>query len=169
MRSRVRAINGLLTVVVRAALALFAVLLVTGHAAAEDRYGKQKVVYHINDADPRVQRAALTNIQNHIDAVGVDNLELKVVLHGDGLSLLLEPDSLPQLPKFSRANADLQMTARIDTLKGQGVRFAVCRKTLQARDAKQSDLYDVADEDVVPSGVAELAHLQGRGFAYVKP
>ena len=30
-------------------------------------------------------------LQNHINAVGSENLDLKVVLHGKGLSLLLEP------------------------------------------------------------------------------
>lgn len=56
-------------------------------------YGKQKVVYHINYDNPKTQAGALRNIQNHINAVGAENLELKVVLHGKGVSLLLEPDA----------------------------------------------------------------------------
>ena len=32
-----------------------------------------------------------------------------------------------------------------------------------------TDLYDVDDEDVVPSGVAEVAKLQLEGYAYIKP
>ena len=30
-------------------------------------------------------------------------------------------------------------------------------------------LYDVDQEDIVPSGVAEIAHLQAEGYSYVKP
>jgi len=33
----------------------------------------------------------------------------------------------------------------------------------------ETDLHDVSKADVVPSGVAELAILQGQGFAYIKP
>lgn len=62
-----------------------------GITAGNDRYSKQKVVYHINgnggDEDKAYLRA-LNNIQNHINAVGAENLELKVVLHGDGVKLL---------------------------------------------------------------------------------
>ena len=78
--------------------------------AAGDYYGKQKVVYHINYDNPKAQTGALRNIQNHINAVGAENLDLRVVLHGNGLSLLLDPNSLSRLTKFKNANADQVMT-----------------------------------------------------------
>jgi len=31
------------------------------------------------------------------------------------------------------------------------------------------DLYDFSGLDVVPSGVAELVHLQAQGYTYIKP
>ena len=62
------------------ALVMSAVAL-TSAATANERYGKQKVVYHINydggDAD-KAYRGALRNIQNHINAVGAENIEIKV-------------------------------------------------------------------------------------------
>ena len=85
--------------------------LVGGQALAEG-YGKQKVVYHINYDNPKQQAGALRNIQNHINAVGSEKLDLKVVLHGNGLALLLDPDSLTRLKKFKNANADDKMTVR---------------------------------------------------------
>jgi intracellular sulfur oxidation DsrE/DsrF family protein len=140
------------------------------NAMAGESYGKQKVVYHINYDDPKHQTAALRNIQNHVNAVGTENLELKVVLHGNGLSLLIYPDSLAKLPKFKHANASEEMTARIDALKGQGVAFQVCSNTVKGRKVDmQADLYDVDAVDVVPSGVAELANLQSQGYTYIKP
>ncbi|XDZ69645.1 hypothetical protein AB8879_06555 [Alphaproteobacteria bacterium LSUCC0744] len=33
----------------------------------------------------------------------------------------------------------------------------------------EKDLYDVFEEDIVPSGVAELSHLQMQGYTYIKP
>ncbi len=145
-------------------------LLMTATVQANERYGKQKVVYHINYDNPKQQAGALRNIQNHINAVGAENLDLKVVLHGNGLALLLEPDSLAKLKKFKHANADETMTARIDSLKNQGVKFNVCANTVRGRKVDiENDLYNVDNNDIVPSGVAEVAYLQANGYAYVKP
>ena len=142
----------------------------SGDAYADNGFGKQKVVYHINYDNPKQQAGALRNIQNHINAVGKENLEIRVVLHGNGLALLLEPDSLEKLTKFKHANADEKMTARIDGLKDQGVSFNVCANTVRGRKVDmQTDLYNVEQSDIVPSGVAEVAKLQQEGFVYIKP
>lgn len=133
-------------------------------------YAKQKVVYHINYDNPKAQAGAMRNIQNHINAVGAENLDLKVVLHGNGLALLLEPDALTAVPKFKNANATDDMTAKISGLKDQGVSFHVCANTVKGRKVDvQQHLYDVNDGDIVPSGVAELAKLQAEGYTYIKP
>jgi hypothetical protein len=69
-------------------ISLGLVLAIAGNASANERYGKQKVVYHINyngGEDDKAYRGALRNIQNHINAVGAENMEIRVVLHGNGL------------------------------------------------------------------------------------
>ena len=154
------------------ALIGFMATLLGGTAAVADQtgYAKQKVVYHINYDNPKAQTGALRNIQNHINAVGAENLDLKVVLHGNGLALLLEPSSLENVSKFKHANANEEMTAKIAALKDQGVAFNVCANTVRGRKVDyQADLYDVADGDIVPSGVAEVAKLQAMGYSYIKP
>ncbi|MGB5621432.1 MAG: DsrE family protein [Gammaproteobacteria bacterium] len=139
-------------------------------ASADADATRQKVVYHINYDDPKLQTAALRNVQNHINAVGAENLDIKVVLHGDGLALLLDPDSLARLPKFKHANATDDMTAKIDGLRDQGIQFQVCANTIKGRSVDQAnDLYYVEEVDIVPSGVAQLAVLQAQGYAYIKP
>lgn len=136
----------------------------------ENRYGKQKVVYHLSSGDPKQQAGALRNIKNHIKAVGAENLDLRVVMYGNGLSLLILPEALEHLPKFKHANATEDMTAKIDSLKSQGVTFNVCNNTVKGRKVDiEKDLHDVETSDIVPSGVAELAHLQAQGFVYIKP
>ncbi len=70
------------------------------NAYADTTYAKQKVVYHINYDNPKAQAGALRNIQNHINAVGAENLDLKVVLHGNGPVLLLEPSSIDNVKNF---------------------------------------------------------------------
>ena len=145
-----------------AVLSLFAVLVVQiASVEADERYGKQKVVYHINyngGSDDKAYRGALRNIQNHINAVGAENLELKVVLHGNGVGLL----------KSAKSNQKLQMD--VTNLKTQQVSFHVCNNTLAGRKIDyNTDLFEVFDDDIVPSGVAELSRLQQMGYTYIKP
>ena len=152
----------------RALLGAALALGLTQAATAGD-YGKQKVVYHVNYDNPKAQAGALRNIQNHINAVGAENLELRVVLHGKGLTLLLEPDQA-QHTKFKAGNATDKMTAKISGLKDQGVAFNVCANTVRGKKIDiEANLFDVSEADIVPSGVAELAHLQAQGFTYIKP
>lgn len=144
-------------------------LLFTGNLMAGDRYGKQKVVYHINYDNPKTQAGALRNIQNHINAVGAENLDIKVVMHGKGLTLLLTPDAAAKT-KLPSGNATDEIQAKISGLKDQGIDFEVCSNTLRGKKIDfESDLYDVDKADIVPSGVAELARLQQMGYAYIKP
>ena len=162
--------TNLFAVLSMAVLLIAGVAFLSGAAYADNGYDKQKVVYHINYDDPKKQAGALRNIQNHINAVGKDNLEIKVVLHGNGLALLLEPDSLEKLKKFKHANADEKMSAKIDGLKEQGVAFNVCANTVRGRKVDlETDLYNVSQDDIVPSGVAEVAKLQQQGYVYIKP
>ena len=142
---------------------LFAFVMFLSHgilAGAVDagNQEKEKVVYHINIDDTKVLNTAMKTIQNHLNAVSTNNLDLRVVLHGDGIALLL------------LTNGDPTLQDKVKKLKRQGVRFIVCNNTLQSRKINfNKDLYDVSEEDIVPSGVAEIARLQSQGFSYVKP
>jgi intracellular sulfur oxidation DsrE/DsrF family protein len=146
--------------IISAALLTLAAYL-PASAAETERYGKQKVVYHINydgGAESKAYKGAMRNIQNHIDAVGAENMEIKVVLHGNGIGLL------------QSAKADETLQTTIASLKGQAVGFQVCNNTLTGRNISyENDLYDVWQEDIVPSGVAELSRLQQMGYTYIKP
>ena len=160
----------LVSVCVLLGVAFFTAGCQTTQAENSTGYGKQKVVYHINYDNPKKQKGALRNIQNHINAVGAENLDIKVVMHGNGLAMVLEPDALTRVPKFKNANANDAQQATIANLKGQGIAFEVCANTLKGRKVNvNDDLYDVDQADIVPSGVAEVAELQKKGYAYIKP
>lgn len=146
-----------------------ALMLAAQPTLAGDAYEPQKVVYHVNYDNAKRQTGALRNIQNHINAVGADKLDLRVVMHGKGLSLLLYPDSAAET-KMAQGNADDNMQARIAGLKNQGVKFQICKNTLRSKKITFDDhLYDAVEADIVPSGVAEIAALQSQGFTYLRP
>ena len=123
-----------------ALLALGLAFAFTTGASAGERYGKQKVVYHINynggDADKRY-RGAMRSIQNHINAVGTDNLEVKVVLHGNGVALL------------ASAKNNQRLQSAVTRLKTQNVSFHVCNNTLRGRKISyEDDLFEVQQTEV---------------------
>lgn len=143
------------------AAAVIAIASLVGGASADGRYGKQKVVYHINyqgGDGGKAYSAAMRNIQNHINAVGKDNIDVKVVLHGNGLGLLSAAKDIDKLK------------VAVASLKSQNVGFNVCDNTLKGQKISyEKDLYDVYKEDIVPSGVAEVSRLQQMGYTYIKP
>lgn len=139
-------------------LALAAAVALTAVPAGAQDMPPQKVVYHNNGStDPGYYKGFLANVRNHIAAVGRDNIELVVVDHGDGLSLLSEAEDNPALAE------------KIDALRADGVRFLICANTLKSRNISLDQLYGAKDEDVVPSGVAEIARLEQQGFVYLHP
>lgn len=136
---------------------LILALAVPGMAGAASPDDVTRVIYHVNQGEPTLHVAALRNIQNHINAVGAENLDIKVVMHGPGLNLLAG----------AKENADLQ--AAVDSLKLQGVEFQVCRNTMVSRQMQLDALYDAKESDIVDSGVAQLSILQRQGYTYIKP
>ncbi|WP_018873758.1 MULTISPECIES: DsrE family protein [unclassified Thioalkalivibrio] len=134
-------------------------LIFSGNASAVTYdYGEDKAVYDVNYDDSDRHTMVLRNIQNHVNALGVDNIQVKVVLSGDGLSLL------------NKAKDDDDLRANIDNLKMQNVRFLVCNNTLEGRQISlHDDLYDASEEDVVVSGNAHISYLQRQGYTFLKP
>ncbi len=118
-------------------------------------YGKQKVAYQLNDSNVDFQIQVLRNANNHIRAVGKDNIELHLVVFAGGLTAL--ETSKPET------------VAALENLRAQGVKVAVCNNTLKARNVDWRTLKGVKETDIVPAGVAEIAYLQQKGFAYVRP
>jgi intracellular sulfur oxidation DsrE/DsrF family protein len=118
-------------------------------------YGKQNVVYQLNDSNPDFQIQILRNINNHVRAVGAENIDLKIVVFAGGMSALetTKPETVKAL----------------ENLRAQGVEVKVCNNTLRARNVDWRTLKDVKETDIVPAGVAELAYLQAKGYHYIRP
>jgi intracellular sulfur oxidation DsrE/DsrF family protein len=122
-------------------------------------YAFQKVVYQ-NDSGWQDDRGyferLLRNLAAHIAATD-GKVEIRVVSFSAGVKL------------FQLAKTDAELAVSLDGLRSKGVRFLVCRNTLKGMNLRLEDLYRVQTTDIVPSGVAEIARLQGLGFVYVHP
>ncbi len=150
-------------------LTILVAMILGINSYAANKYGKQKAVYHINYDNVKQQAGGLRNMQNHINALGAENVEIKVVIHGKGLSLILKPEEVKNT-KLKVGNATKEFQNKITKLKKQGVEFLVCANTLRGKNIDfKKNLFDVKESNIIPSGVAELTHLQMNGFAYIKP
>ncbi|TWB39127.1 DsrE family protein [Nitrospirillum pindoramense] len=140
--------------------------ITTGCMQGQDRgeatgpyYTFQKVAYQNDGGWPDNKayfQRLLHHIGNHIAATD-GKVEIRVVNFAAGVQL------------FIMAQQDPDLARQLDLLRGKGVRFLICRNTLEGMKLSPSDLYGVKAEDVVPSGVAEVARLQGLGFVYLHP
>ncbi len=122
-------------------------------------YVFQKVVYQ-NDGGGPDDHAYFVRLLHHLAAhIEATNgqVEIKVVSFAAGVRL------------FQMARTDAPLAKAVDDLRAKGVRFMICRNTLKGMGLTPAELYGVRDEDVVPSGVAEIARLQGLGFVYIRP
>jgi uncharacterized protein len=148
----------LVTALFAAVLMLFGLSAESVAAEPVGYYQDQKVVYHNDGGGPDNSayfKRMLNSIRNHIEAVGKEHIEIRVVDHGGGVEL------------FQMANADKDLASRLDTLRDQSVRFLICANTLKERQIDWHTLHGVKENDIVPSGAAELARLQAMGFVYI--
>ncbi len=121
-------------------------------------YEPQRVIYHVTDGEwffERKFKNMLHVARNHVDAVALGELDLRIVLQGGGMDLLLKAK-------------DAKLASEIDLLRKAGVVFVVCRNTLVLRGIDPATLYMVRREDIVASSVAEAATLVGKGYVYMK-
>ncbi len=124
-------------------------------------YGRQQVIYHVDEGAGLFNgrfRHVLQVAQNHVNAVGADNLDLRIIMQSEGVDLL------------AWAKRDETARAQVDRLKAQGVKFEICRNTLVKRGIDPDrELYGVKREDVIRAAVGEIAALEQKGFQYIKP
>ena len=150
---RIKKLMALLSVV-----GLGVVLAGSANAAdsAKNGYNKQKVVYHLNDIDSAF--GALRNAKNHLNALGDENIELIVVTHSKGAFTLVDG---------SKDAKGREMKDMVNKLANRGVKFQICANTIRGKKIDKNLIN--LNAEVVPSGVAQIAHLEQMGYNYVKP
>ena len=123
--------------------------------AAGGAWSQDKVAYHFDSGLEQATKG-LRNIRNHLE---VDpGAKIVAVAHAAGVNFLME-DAKDALGPFD---------ARVQDLIAKGVTFQVCEITLRIRKLKKEQF--ILGVDFVPSGVAQITHLQQKeGYAYLKP
>src|SRR6266850_1318559 len=132
---------------------MFAILALSlvGSAA----WAQEKAVYHFDGGLEQATKG-LRNINNHLE---VDpKAKIVAVTHADGIDFLME-GAKDRFGPFD---------ARVHELMSRGVTFQVCEITLRSSKLKKDQF--IIGVEFVPSGVAQITHLQQKeGYAYLKP
>ncbi len=145
-----------------------AVLIAIGGVAtanagsANNGYEKQKVVYHVNNIHTAM--GALRNVKNHLNAVGDKNIEIIVVTHSSGAFAMVDGAMGKKNKKTGKV---YNFTDAISALANRGVKFQICANTIRSKKIDKNKINEFAE--IIPSGVAHVAHLQQQGYLYIKP
>lgn len=124
-------------------------------------------LYHCDFGDPQRFSQMLQNMLNHFSAYEFDSFRLKLVLvaHGAGLKFFLEDRAGTP---WENDNIDPQLYQRFVGLTKYGVEAYLCRITYTRLNIDPAKTRNDAFLKFVPSGVATVAELQAKGFAYLK-
>jgi intracellular sulfur oxidation DsrE/DsrF family protein len=143
-------------------------LAASGAAIAAGQAGANPTALDLNALKKETDVACLyQNMLNHYSAYEFDTFKLKLVIvaHGAGLKFFLA--DLSGTP-WEKDQIDPQIYQRFVGLAKYGVEGYLCQITYKRLNIDPAKTRKDAFLKFVPSGVATVAELQAKGFAYIK-
>lgn len=124
-------------------------------------------LYHCDFGDPARFSQMLVNISNHFSAYGGNpfDVQLAIVAHGAGIKFFLE--TLEGTPWAEEMTVP-KIFERVEPLAKLGLKVYLCNITFERQKIDRDKARRADFVHFVPSGVATVAALQGKGFAYIK-
>jgi uncharacterized protein len=124
-------------------------------------------LYHCDFGDARRFGQMLTNINNHLSAYEFDTFKVKLVtvVHGAGVKFFMK--DLAGTP-WQKETIDPELYKRFVGLTKFGVEAYLCQITFKRQKIDLAKAQEAPFIKIVPSGVATVAELQNKGFAYLK-
>ncbi len=124
-------------------------------------------LYHCDFGDTPRFSQMLTNINNHLSAYEFDPMRVKLVIvtHGAGIKYFLaDRTGTP----WEKDQIDDDIFKRYVGLTKFGVETYLCEITYKRNKIDLAKTRNDPSLKFVPSGVATVAELQSKGFAYLK-
>ena len=124
-------------------------------------------LYHCDFGEPHRFSQMLANINNHLSTYEFDPFKVKIVVvaHGDGIKFFL--DDLSGTP-WADDKIDPDLYKRFVGLTKYEVEAYLCEITYRLLNIDPGKTKKDEALKFVPSGVATVAELQAKGFAYIK-
>lgn len=129
--------------------------------------GDVACLYHCDYGDNARFAQTLNNISNHYSAYGADpfGLQLVIVAHSAAVKYFLT--TLEGTP-WKDETVDPALFERAVALSKNGLKVYLCEITFKRLKLDKAKVQDAPFVSFVPSGVATVAALQSKGFAYLK-
>ncbi len=123
--------------------------------------------YHCDFGAPERFGQMLNNVNNHLSVYDFDPFKAKIVIvaHAAGVKFFLK--DLAGTP-WDKETLAPELEQRMAALAKYGVEVLICRLTFQRLKLDIAKIRADGYIKLVPSGVATVAELQGKGFAYLK-
>lgn len=125
---------------------------------------QQKIVFDFYFDDPQKINPALYWLKGLVDPlmaepynIAPDDMDIKVILHGTEVVALAKHN----YSQYKKAVQRMRYYADL------GVEFRLCAIAARDYDYVLNDLQDFVQ--LVPSGIAELAHWQSKGYVLITP
>jgi intracellular sulfur oxidation DsrE/DsrF family protein len=129
--------------------------------------GDVACLYHCDYGDNARFAQTLNNISNHYSAYGADPFGLQLVIIAHSVAVKYFLGTLEGTPWKDEA-IDPALFERVSALAKNGLKVYLCEITFQRLKLDKGKVKDAPFISFVPSGVATVAALQSRGFAYLK-
>ena len=125
-------------------------------------------LYHCDFGEPQRFIQMLQNIANHYSAYGADPfaLQLAIVAHGAGVKFFLE--NLDGTSWSEEAATVPKIFERVEDVAKNGLKVHLCEIPFSRLKIDKSKARKAEFVGFVPSGVAAVAAMQAKGFAYLK-
>lgn len=146
----------------------------TAHAATPavsmadlKKEGDVACLYHCDYGDNARFAQTLNNISNHYSAYGADPFGLQLVIVAHSVAVKYFLSTLEGTP-WKDDSIDPALFERVVALSKNGLKVHLCEITFQRLKLDKAKVKDAPFISFVPSGVATVAALQSKGFAYLK-
>lgn len=124
-------------------------------------------LYHCDYGDSARFAQTLNNISNHYSAHGADPFGLQLVIVAHSVAVKFFLSTLEGTP-WKEEVIPPQTFERVTDLAKNGLKIHLCEITFQRLKLDKANVKDAPFISFVPSGVATVAVLQSKGFAYIK-
>ena len=129
--------------------------------------GDVACLYHCDYGDNARFAQTLNNISNHYSAYGADPFGLQLVIVAHSVAVKYFLSTLEGTP-WKDETIDPALFERITALAKNGLKIYLCEITFKRLKLDMANVKDMPFISFVPSGVATVAALQSKGFAYLK-
>ncbi len=123
----------------------------TAFAAEQLKY---RVLLQVSENSVDKMNTTLNTARNLQHQFGPDNIEVEIVIFGDGVNTL-------------KYYAPIPIADKVEEITVEGVRIVACEIAMRTHKLRPSDM--LQQLRYVPSGVSELVEKQHQGWSYVRP